>query len=425
MITRIEANHYRCFERLGVTLGPFAVLAGANGSGKTTLLDIPIVMGDALRSRNVAAAFLERSLERGARAGSLEELPFRGLGESFVLAVEAELPEKIQKRLVDASPSAVQRAKDRWPTHLRYEVRLAIYEAHHLEVMNEYLFAFPLSPAYEAARLPMQGENAEQEGWRFILRRGYETDTVFRPETLGAKERSAQIDSTLLALARLQFEAEAEFGAGRWLFDQLTSEVVFFDPKWADLRRASPPGLPKGLMPSGQNIPWLAMRLQKEQPERFASWVEHVRTALPQVLSVELREREEDHHAYFRVAYEGGFEVTSSGLSEGTLRILALTLVAYLPDVPALLIVEEPENSIHPQAIEAVMQSLSALYESQVLVSTHSPIVLADRKLSELITTRLDRSGAASVVPGLEHRRLKDWKGAIDLGSLFATGVFE
>jgi predicted ATPase len=183
--------------------------------------------------------------------------------------------------------------------------------------------------------------------------------------------------------------------------------------------------LPKTLMPTGQNIPWLAMRLKSDQPERFASWVDHVRTALPQVASIDVREREEDHHAYFRVGYEGGFEVTSSGLSEGTLRILALTLVAYLPDAPALLIVEEPENSIHPQAIEAVMQSLCTLYESQVMVSTHSPIVLADRTLSELITTRIERSGEATVVPGPEHPRLIAWKGAIDLGSLFATGVFE
>ena len=425
MITRIEANNYRCFERLGVTVGAFCVLAGANGSGKTTLLDIPILIGDALKSRNVAAAFLERVLDRGARASSLLDLPFRGIRESFVLAVEAQLPEAIQKRLVDASSPAVQRAKDRWPTHVRYEFRLAIDDAHQLEVKNEYLFVFPHSAAYEAGRLPMQGENLDQDGWRFILRREYGADAAFRPETHGAKERSTHLDSTLLAFARLQFEAEAEFGAGRWLLDWLQNEVVFFDPKWVDLRRASPPGLPRQLMPSGQNLPWLALHLQKEKPERFAAWVEHVRTALPQIASIEAKEREEDHHAYFRVGYEGGFEVTSSGLSEGTLRILALTLVAYLQDAPKLLIVEEPENSIHPQAIETVMQSLCSLYDSQVWVSTHSPIVLADRKLAELITTRLERSGTVTVTPGPEHPRLAEWKGAIDLGSLFATGVFE
>lgn len=190
--------------------------------------------------------------------------------------------------------------------------------------------------------------------------------------------------------------------------------------------RASPPGLKsKPLLSSGENLPWLALRLQEEAPERFAAWVAHVRTALPQITGISVREREDDHHAYFRVQYEAGFEVTSSGLSEGTLRILALTLIAYIDDAPRLLVVEEPENSIHPQAIDTVVQSLRSLYDRQVWVSTHSPVVLASTRLSELLITRLARSGAASVVPGEKHPRLATWKGAIDLGSLFATGVFE
>jgi predicted ATPase len=212
---------------------------------------------------------------------------------------------------------------------------------------------------------------------------------------------------------------------GRWFLDLLLNSVLFFDPKWSGLRKASPPGLPRKLVSTGENLPWLALRLQHNDPERFAAWVAHVRTALPQITGISVREREEDHHAYFRVQYEGGYEVTSSGLSEGTLRILALTLVAYLDDMPPLLVIEEPENSIHPQAIDTIMQSLRSLYEQQVWISTHSPVVLADGQVSELLITRLDRSGAATAVPGTEHPRLAQWKGAIDLGSLFATGVFE
>lgn len=39
--------------------------------------------------------------------------------------------------------------------------------------------------------------------------------------------------------------------------------------------------------------------------------------------------------------------------------------------------VEEPESHIHPLNIEVVFQSLSSVYEGQVLISTHSPTVLA------------------------------------------------
>jgi len=425
MITRIDATNYRCFENLGVTFSDFIVIAGVNGSGKTTLLDIPVLLGDLLRSRNVAGAFTERLLGRGQRAVSLAELPFRNMRESFSLGIEARLPEDVQKMLVEASPVSTQRDASKWPSHIRYEIRLQVTDAYQLLVENEYLFVFPESENYEMGRLPMQGENASQQDWRFILRREDGAEAVFRTETKPAKERAAQVDGTLTAFARLQFESESDFVAGRWLLDRLLNGVLFFDPKWSDLRKASPPGLPNQLIGSGENLPWLALRLQKTAPVRFKLWVEHVCTALPQVTGITAQEREEDHHAYFRIQYEGGYEVTSSGLSEGTLRILALTLVAYLDEMPPLLVVEEPENSIHPQAIDTIMQSLRSMYGQQVWVSTHSPVVLADSKVSELVLTRLGRSGAASVIPGAEHPRLSQWKGAIDLGSLFATGVFE
>lgn len=418
MITRIDATNYRCFERLGVSLSDFCVIAGANGSGKTTLLDIPVLLGDLLRSRNVAGAFIERLLERGARASSLAEIPFRSQRESVSLGIEARLPTAIAHAL--GTGDDVDR-----PSHIRYELRLAIDDAHQLLVRDENAFVFAMSAAYEAARLPMQGDNPAQLGWRFLLRRAQGSGAVFRAETRHAEERATQVDDTLTALARLQYESEHEYVAGRWLVDLLLDGVLFFDPKWGDLRGASPPGLPKRLMATGENLPWLALRLQQADPGRFAAWVAHVRTALPQITAISLREREDDHHAYFRVRYEGGHEVTSSGLSEGTLRILALTLLAYLDDMPRLVVVEEPENSIHPQAIDTVMQSLRSLYDQQVWISTHSPVVLADAQVSELVITRMDRAGGASVVAGAEHPRLAQWKGGIDLGSLFATGVFE
>lgn len=416
MITRIEATNYRCFEKLAVPMESFNVLAGANGSGKTTLLDIPVLIGDLLDSANVSAAFMERLLERGARASSLNELLFRGSGTTFVLAIEAQLPAEIVSRLQSVSSAGL--------SHVRYEVRIEVDRGRQLRVKNENLFAFPADETYETTRLPFQGDNAQQRNWRFIVSRDYGGPTAFRPEIKGAHERTSDVDDTLLGFARLQYESDTEFPAGRWLLDTLLKDVVFLTPEWEDLRKPSRPGLPTRLMASGENVPWLALRLQDSE-DRFQQWLEHVQTALPQITNIEVREREEDHHAYFRVTYEGGFVVTSTGLSEGTLRILALTLIPYADETPGLLIVEQPEDGIHPQAIEAVMQSLRSLYDGQVWVSTHSPIVLADRDMDELLLTRLERDGSVTITPGPQHPRLAKWKGALDLGTLFATGVFE
>ncbi len=63
--------------------------------------------------------------------------------------------------------------------------------------------------------------------------------------------------------------------------------------------------------------------------------------------------------------------------SDGTLRLLALTLPAYLPDFSGVYLIEEPENGIHPRAVETVYQSLSSVYGAQILVATHSPVLLS------------------------------------------------
>jgi predicted ATPase len=217
---------------------------------------------------------------------------------------------------------------------------------------------------------------------------------------------------------------ETLFPAATW-FARFLRDAIYFDPVPEILRTPAPPGLSERLMGAGENLPWLALRLQDSDPEEFAAWIDHVRTALPQIRDIRAAEREADHFAHFIVTYESGYQVTSPSLSDGTLKILAITLLPFLNEesMPGLLITEEPENGIHPQAIETMLQSLSMLYGAQVLVSTHSPIVLAQTEVRDVLATRLGKDGSVTVVPGEEHPRLRDWRGTIDIGSLFAAGV--
>ena len=102
MITRLEATHYRCFERLAVDLREFQVIVGANGAGKTTLLDIPVLLGELLRADNLTNVFLVKSTDKPIRASSFRQLIFAQQGDDFSFAVEARLPEEICQQLVDS-----------------------------------------------------------------------------------------------------------------------------------------------------------------------------------------------------------------------------------------------------------------------------------------------------------------------------------
>lgn len=442
MITRLEASRYRCFERLGVDVGDFRILVGANGSGKTTLLDLPVLLGDLLRATNVAAPFTDRRPDQPPRAGSLAELIYAGRGNDFSLAVEARLPDAVQSRVLDGmfarrrserSRQALQEDRRQWPTHIRYEIGLRLNADQSLQVAYEYLFMFPEADGPDRRLAGFHGVAADsKKHWHLTLKReiGYESE--FSPETPQANAAKVGLPETLLAMPRVLFEPEAGYPAARWLHGLLTADAVFLEPDWSAMRQASPPGQPKIITANGRNIPWLALELKREnapdtaaadyRSERYADWIAHVQTALPQVRDIEVRERDDDHHAYFVVSYRGDFKVPSSGLSDGTLRILTLTLLPYLSKHPAILVTEEPENGIHPRAIEAVLQSLSSMYDSQVWVSSHSPVVLARADLDQLLCARLG-DGGVEMVAGRDHPRLQEWRGGIDLGSLFAAGV--
>ncbi len=424
MITRIEATRYRCLERVDVDLPSLGVLVGANGAGKSTFLDILGLLGDCLRQRDVSKAFITRQDDRAPRCSDLRELIFCGQGHDFILSIEARLPDAVIRQLLPSQGKSIQNDPKRWLTAIRYEIRLELHEERSLVVRNEYLFLFSemSTPLRGAVRLP--GEVSHRNEWRFIIRREDGCDAEFRAETQkSGRARPVHVDETMLALPRVQFESREDFPAASWLLDLLMEGTLLYHPNLERLKQASPPGLSTKLMPDAANLPWLAMALQKDDESRYALWVEHVRTALPQIREILVREREEDHHAYFVITYTGGHKVTSSGLSEGTLQILAHTILPYLNNLPAIILTEEPENGIHPRAIEAVLQSLSSVYDAQVLVSSHSPVVLAHCKLDQILCSRLEENGAATIITGNKHPRLAQWHGQVDLGALFAAGV--
>lgn len=64
-----------------------------------------------------------------------------------------------------------------------------------------------------------------------------------------------------------------------------------------------------------------------------------------------------------------------SQFSDGTLRFIALTTLLLQPDPPEIIIIDEPELGLHPQAIAllaGMIQSITSAQKSQVIVSTQS-----------------------------------------------------
>jgi len=71
-------------------------------------------------------------------------------------------------------------------------------------------------------------------------------------------------------------------------------------------------------------------------------------------------------------------------MSDGTLRALGILLAVYQIPSPSVLVIEEPEASIHPGALSILLDLIRFASRSmQVVVTTHSPEVLDSTWLAD------------------------------------------
>lgn len=155
-----------------------------------------------------------------------------------------------------------------------------------------------------------------------------------------------------------------------------------------------------------------------------ALWTEHLRYALPDLQAVGWARRQADNAEYLLLRYDNGLEAPSWMLSDGTLRMMALTLPAFMTPEPAIYLVEEPENGVHPKALEIILRSLSSTPGAQMLLATHSPLVVQQCGVEPLLCFSRD-DGGVHITPGPDHPMLKGWDGTPDLSVVFAAGVLE
>lgn len=417
MFTRIQTRSFRCLRSVDQTLGRFRALVGPNASGKTTFLDVIGFLGDLMRNRGDVFETVR------LRSSSFEKLLWMGLGHAFQLAVEAEIPEAVQKKLAED--------KRRF-THVRYEVEVGL-EPGRNEIGLDAETLWLKEPVAE--RNPAQRDlfpepqsaspslmSRSQKGQKSALSKKPGGNDNYYPEGRDSYTPSFKLGRGKSALANLPADAES-FPVSTWFRELLEMGVQPFVLNSQLMRQPSPPGLGRRFQTDGSNLPWVVAELRQD-PKRFRAWLEHVRTALEDLKDVDSVERPEDKHRYLVLEYMNGAKVPSWLASDGTLRLLTLTIPAYLPDLEGTFLIEEPENGIHPRAIETVLQSLSSIYRSQVLLATHSPVALNLLEPRNVLCFAKDATGATDIVSGDRHPALREWKqGEPDLGVLFASGI--
>ena len=431
MITRIEAYRYRCFQKLDLELEQFQVFAGSNGSGKTTLLDIPALLGDMVSVTNINDAFFTPVNGRSrSRAEEAKELVHKLRGDDFTLAIEVKLPQSIIDLLVRNSASGwIKKFQDenKRPDTIRYELALRI-QNENLIVSEEHLLIFPdnqYRPDHGAG-LVGNGELPTSKSWCRSISRSWGEQTRYETEYHTGTKSVLKFGLREHQLALSSIPADNElYPAALWLQEYLLEGAFCYEPQWGAMRLATSPRDKNCFKADGSSLAWQVYHLQENEVESLESWQELVTMTLPNITKIEAKKREDDGYCYLVATYKNEMQVPSMSLSHGTLHILSLTIIPFIENAPKLLTLEEPENGIHPQAIHSVLEALQLTENTQLWLSTHSPSVLANTDLENIITMRIGSAGETEVLKGKDHPRLKDWKNEISLGTLFAAGAFE
>ena len=427
MIRRIEALNYRCLRYVSQPLEHFHVLVGPNASGKSTFLDVLGLIRDLL-TRGLEKAILagEGTIESVGRARRVDELIFNQIADRFELAIELEIPNELRK----------SRKHNRYQV-VRYEIAIGkSLNNGELTIIDETLWLcpeprvhttsqvlpFPYEPTPPASVLTRRA----RKGWRRIFNKkdgGYYSFNSESGELSG--RGNPGINSPMPALTYLLLlQDERHFPVALWVRNLLMEGIHVLVLNSAAMRRPSSPSIPRVFRMDGSNLPLVVRDLRIHHGEDFKDWLDHLRTVLPDLQMIDVIERPEDRHLYLNVHYSSlEHPVPSWLLSDGTLRLLALTLLAYSPLHQEVYLIEEMENGIHPRAIEAVFESLSSVYEGQVLLATHSPLIVGLTKREQILCFAKNASGTTSIVRGSEHPKLKDWRGQVDLETLYAAGV--
>jgi len=149
---------------------------------------------------------------------------------------------------------------------------------------------------------------------------------------------------------------------------------------------------------TGEHLPGALMRLNN-----YAEVSERLSNLLPDIVAVSVDADEKRQVKTLLLTMKDKQTYTASSLSDGTLRFLALAVLALDPKFGGLLCMEEPENGIHPSRIPQMLSLVRSLSEDvdetgaaqeapvaaspirQIIINTHSPLVVAELTDSELL----------------------------------------
>jgi predicted ATPase len=383
MLRRFHVENYKALRAVTIDLTPIHVLIGPNDSGKTSVLE--------------AIAALSRSATKPMHA------VFQGHWEKLELVWQqrAELPVVLEAEFAPVDTAS-----------LGYQLRLA-FSTHHeprifgerIEYASETVWERTAGQHSESwvssSRNPGLPDSKEIRSARQIVNL-LDGTSQYRwvPQHLAlpvesSASRSFVIGPTGLGLARFLDDLLGEY---RKEFDEL-------ERRFCELFQRSSDG-----QPTFGGIKLRSSKAYRISPEDPVSVVEAGQAG---------------KRLYFSLAGSDAI-IPASQASDGVLIILAYLAVLYSPKPPRFLLLEEPENGIHPKRLVEIIGMLRELVaeqgnRTQIVLTTHSPYLLDLFQPEEVTLLRREADGAVSAHPFSRSRRVQEQIDLFHLGEIWTA----
>ena len=155
------------------------------------------------------------------------------------------------------------------------------------------------------------------------------------------------------------------------------------------------------LKSDGSNLPQVLNSIASGDRRRFSVITNSVGDIVEEITEIRASLKERSSETYLSIV-ESPFddlEFTWENIASGTKEILYLITLLHTTPNESLLLIEEPEMHLHPDAVHkflSLVEKISREDHKQILITTHSPVLL-DAISFDKISTVLKESGKTTV----------------------------
>ena len=178
------------------------------------------------------------------------------------------------------------------------------------------------------------------------------------------------------------------------------------------------------LAPDAANIAPYLLKLREQDYSTYQEILGAVRLALPFFDDFVLKP---SSHEKLRLEWRqkglGSWPMKPSLLSDGSLRFICLaTALLQRQHNNGLIVLDEPELGLHPEAIILLAEMIQATSKhTQVIFATQSPSLLNHFSIEDIIV--VSRLQGASTFQRLDEQDYKDWLEEYTIGDLWSRNV--